>query len=214
MNFAHRPTANEQGNGFGVPFSSNHDFVAGTIRLVAQRGGREASPHRGPFRDPFSDYDIPQIAGIVAPEHYDAFLLHGWRVRSDWQALRACRCASIPSSCPWRSQLRTTLPKRVAKRLLYDAGCSGIRRLPSVGQRNEPISGTTARGASSDRRTSWTPNVRRRGCTTAAADALRGAGDVAPGVLVVSFVGKLLPTKRPQDLIRALPTSRTACTPS
>ena len=119
--FAHQPTPDEQGVGFGIPFAWDEDFVAGYHHVwLPNAADVKRVRTKKPFRDRFWDYDVPEIAGIISREGYDAFLLHGWRVLADWQALRACEARRIPVLVRGDSQLRDdSAAQALAKRPLY-----------------------------------------------------------------------------------------------
>ncbi len=206
--FAHRPTPDEQGVGFGIPFSWDEDFVAGYhhVWLPNAADARRVRTKK-PFRDRFWDYDVPEIAGIIAREGYDAFLLHGWRVLADWQALRACETRRVPALVRGDSQLRDDPPlKRAGKRMLYTRLMRQFAACLSVGQRSEEY--FRYYGACHIVRSPHFVDNRLFAARMAAAmphrELRRTHWRIPPEVLVVAFVGKLLPRKRPQDLIRAL----------
>ena len=76
--FAHRPTATEQGIGFGVPFAWDSDLTLGYPNIFLTN----CSP--GPNRDRFRDYHTPAIRVIVQHGGFDGA---GDRPR--------CRAASV-----------------------------------------------------------------------------------------------------------------------
>jgi glycosyltransferase involved in cell wall biosynthesis len=206
--FAHRPTPDEQGVGFGIPFAWDEDFTAGYhhVWLPNAADARRARTKR-PFRDHFLDYDVPEITGIIAREGYDAFLLHGWRVRADWQALRACEAQRIPVLVRGDSQLNDDDSlKRSIKRVVYPRFVRRFAACLSVGRRSEEY--FRYYGARHIVRSPHFVDNDYFAKKTAAAlphrDVRRTHWRIPLDALVVAFVGKLIPRKRPQDLIRAL----------
>jgi glycosyltransferase involved in cell wall biosynthesis len=207
--FAHRPTPDEQGVGFGVPFSWDEDFVAGYHHVWLPNSADERRIRsKKPFRDGFWDYDVPEITGIIAREGYDAFLLHGWRVRADWQAMRACEARRIPVLVRGDSQLADdSALKRSVKRLMYPKLVVGrFAACLSVGIRSEEY--FRYYGARHVVRSPHFVDNEYFAKRTAAAlqqrDVRRTHWRIPLDALVVAFVGKLIPRKRPQDIIRAL----------
>jgi glycosyltransferase involved in cell wall biosynthesis len=81
--FCHRPTASEQGQGFGVAFEWDVDLLAGYRHSFLQNVSRE--PTQG-----FLGYDTPEVSDIIFREKFDVFIVHGWSNKANWQAFRAC----------------------------------------------------------------------------------------------------------------------------
>lgn len=206
--FAHRPSPAEQGLGFGVPFSWDEDLVTGYRHVWLRNLADEVRRRNGrPFRDGFRDYDTPEIADVINREPFDAFLLHGWRVRSDWQALHACRSRGVPVLVRGDSQLwGEHVPKRWVKRLLYRRLLGQFAVCLSVGARNDAY--LRYYGA---KRVVRSPHfidnalfARRAADALGARDTHRAGWGVRPGALVLAFVGKLGRHKRPLDLVQAV----------
>jgi glycosyltransferase involved in cell wall biosynthesis len=206
--YAHRPTPVEQGVGFDVPFNWDGDLLGG-YRHVWLRN--EADVRRAvtsaPFRDGYLDYDTPGIANAVTGEPFDAFLFHGWRTRSDWQGVAACRAARIPALVRGDSQLRDDpLVKRIFKRAPYMLLMRRFAGCLSVGQRSGdyfryygarhivPSPHFVDNDAFAERAAAARP---RR-------ETMRGRWGVSRSAVAMLYVGKLVPKKRPLDLIRAM----------
>lgn len=206
--FAHRPSSKEQGIGFGVPFSWDEDLTAGYrhVWLRNEADRRRASSGK-PFRDRYGDYDTPAIGSTMEPERFDAFLLHGWRARSDWQALRACEVAGVPVMVRGDSQLRDDpLPKRWVKRLLYPQLLRRFAVCLSVGERSaEYFRYYGARHVVASPHFIDNQAFRRReAAARSRRDAMRRRWGVSRSALAVLFAGKLVPRKRPLDVLQAL----------
>jgi glycosyltransferase involved in cell wall biosynthesis len=205
--FAHKPSAIEQGFGFGVPFSWDEDLLSGYRCVFLDNLADERRvERRKPFRDAYADYDTPEIEEIVAAEKFDAFLLHGWRVRSDWQAMKACRGHAIPMLVRGDSQLRDdAAAKRLIKRLTHRWFMRRFAACLSVGQRSEAY--FRYYGA---RHIVSSPHfvdnrlfAQRAAVSVLQRDSRRAAWSVPSRTLLLLFAGKLVARKRPLDLLRA-----------
>jgi glycosyltransferase involved in cell wall biosynthesis len=199
--FAHRPTPEEQGVGFGVPFAWDSDLTLGYRNIFL------TNCSSGPNRDRFWDYDTPAIRAIVTHGGFDAFLVHGWQTRSYWQAMVACWDAGIPIVVRGDSQLRddASAAKRLVKRFVYPRFVGRFAACLSVGVRSDEY--FRYYGA---RRVVRSPHFVDNAAFAAGAaaardrrDARRAEWGVAPGAVVALFAGKLIEKKRPADLIAA-----------
>ena len=82
--FCHRPTPEEQGDGFGVAFEWDVDLLSGyRYQFLDNISPR---PTVG-----FFGYDSPEIGGIINRERFDWFIVQGWNNKACRQAFRACR---------------------------------------------------------------------------------------------------------------------------
>jgi glycosyltransferase involved in cell wall biosynthesis len=199
--FAHRPTPEEQGVGFGVSFAWDDDLTSGYHNIFLTNCSRR------PNRDRFWDYHTPAIAAIVTQGGFNAFLVHGWQARSYWQAMDACWRAQVPVYVRGDSQLRddTSAAKRLVKRMVYPRFVGRFRACLSVGTRSDEY--FRYYGA---RRVVRSPHFVDNATFAARAavarqrrDALRAAWGIAPGAMVALFAGKLIDKKRPADLLAA-----------
>ena len=198
--FAHRPTAEEQGVGFGVAFQWDTDLLGGYehrfLRNVAARPGL----------DHFSGCDTPEITEIIRQERFDAFLLMGWHARSYWQAMFSCWRIGTPVLVRSDSQLPTDRSawKRAVKRALYPHFLGRCAAGLAVGSRSEEY--LRYYGA---RRVVRSPHfvdndLFAREATRAGRNASRARWGIPADAFVVLFAGKLVPKKRPLDLVRAV----------
>jgi glycosyltransferase involved in cell wall biosynthesis len=182
-----------------VPFHWDVDLTSGyEHRWLANRA---PLPHRGRF----GDYDCPEVADRIRSREFDAVLVHGWHARVYWQAMRACWSTGTPVYVRGDSQLRDDGSpwKRGAKRVVYPWFLRRFAACLSVGTRSEEY--FRYYGA---RRIVRSPHFVDNEAFASAAAGARAAGragfGIAPGDLVVLFAGKLVPKKRPEDLITAL----------
>ncbi len=115
--FCHRPTAHQQGKGFGVPFQWDIDLTSGYKHVWLTN--RSARPSVIDFRG----CDTPEIREIIREGKYDAFMVHGWYLKSFWQAFNACWRTRTPLLVRGDSHLGINSKKspalRLLKRLLY-----------------------------------------------------------------------------------------------
>ena len=86
-----RPTAEQQGQGFGVPFQWDQDLMAG----YRWRVFREPQP--GDDYTRWGGLDAPGIADAIAEARPDVVLLPGWNCRGLVRALLACNRLGIPA---------------------------------------------------------------------------------------------------------------------
>ncbi len=197
--FADRPTPADQGVGFDVPFHWDVDLTSGYEHVWLENRAR--SPRRGRF----VDYDAPEVADRVRRREFDAVLVHGWNARVYWQAIRACWETRTPVLVRGDSQLRNdpSWRKRAVKRMVYPSFVGRFSACLSVGTRSEEY--FRYYGA---RRIVRSPHfVDNAAFSTAAAGArstARAKFGIAPADVVVLFAGKLVPKKRPEDLITSL----------
>ena len=200
--FAHRATPQDQaGAGFGQPFAWDTDLTAGYahhfLTNVAKRPGL----------DHFGGCDTPDIGRKLIDGRFDALLVFGWQFKSALQALFAAKRQGLPVIVRGDSHLETprSMLKRLAKEAayppflrLYDAACYVGQpsrryylhyRYPAAKLFHSPHCIDTAFFAQRS-----TPEARGR---------LRAMLCVAPDTKLVLFAGKLLPFKRPLDVVTA-----------
>jgi glycosyltransferase involved in cell wall biosynthesis len=206
--YAYRPTPEEQGVDFGVRFEWDVPLLDGYRSVFLQNvsGQPSASTYRG--------CDTPEIAGIIESGQFDAFLVHGWHVKSYWQAMRAC----WQSRTPLMVRGDSTLLMRRNPVIGWAKWMSRRRFVPRfdayliVGQRAREY--YLAHGARADRMYASPHHVdNERFLTTAnefraQRDALRRRWNVSKDGVVFLFVGKLVARKRPLDFVRAVAAIR------
>lgn len=203
--YAHRPTPEEQGTGFGVAFEWDVDLTSGyRHRFLVNRATT-------PSLVAFSGCDTPEIADIVRRERFDAFLVLGWNMKSYWQAQLACWRAGVPVLVRGDSQLAPTPPlKSAAKRLAYPLFIGRYAACLATGVRSAEY--FRHYGA---RRVVRSPHFVDNAAFAARADAvrseratLRAQYGAAPEDTLLLFAGKFVPKKRPADVLRAAASLR------
>jgi glycosyltransferase involved in cell wall biosynthesis len=196
--FAHRQTAAGQAKaGYGVAFEWDVDLLSGYASRFLTNVAKQ------PSTDVFAGCDTPGIAQEIAQGRFDAFVVPGWGLRSYLQAARACRNAGVPVLVRGDSQLASQRggPIRLAKALIFPRFLKRFDGFLYVGQRNREY--LERYGVRADR-LFFSPhcidNDAFRGASEAASRAKLSA--VAAGRRIL-FVGKLVESKRPRDLLRA-----------
>ncbi len=208
--FAHRPSPIEQGTGFGVPVAWDVDLTGGYESTDLSDLGRSlpAGGSPGP-RSGGSGAEgaAPAVRDVIRRGRFDAFLVQGWNTRSYWQAIRACWATATPLLVRGDSQLLDDgIAKRWAKRAMYPRFIRRFSACLSTGARSEAF--FRYYGA---RRIVRAPHCVDNSAFAAGAtrerarrDALRSQWGIARDHTAVLFAGKLIPRKRPADLIAAL----------
>jgi glycosyltransferase involved in cell wall biosynthesis len=200
--FAHKATPAQQADaGFGIPFDWDVDLLSGYphtfLKNVAQRPGT----------DHFSGCDTPEIASRLAQGRFSALLITGWNLKSFVQGLLAAKRLRVRVMVRGDSQLvspRSVL-KRTAKELFYPAFLRAFDAALYVGSRNRAYfqhyryPGERLFYSPHCVDTAWFA-VR---ATADAGASLRARHGIAADAPVALFAGKLVPFKRPLDLIAA-----------
>jgi len=203
--YAHAPTPEEQGDGFGVPFSWDTDLLGGYANVFLENVATE--PARG-----FWGYDTPRVDDHLRRERFDAFLVAGWHALTYWQAMRACWRVGVPVLARGDSNLRGdgARAKRLAKRAMYPWFIRRFAACLSVGVRSDEY--FRYYGAHNVIRSPhFVDNAffsRRKHELAPTIDALRERWDIPADAVVCLFSGKLIEKKRPLDVIAALAQAR------
>ena len=192
--------------GFGVAYAWDVPLLNGYEYSFP----KNMSPFQ--FRRSFLSLINPGLALAVMRGRFDAVIVHGWRYASDWLALGAARYSRTPillygDSCslfesqlpPYKAWLKRTVLLRLFRRVsgflvsgafnaefyaMYGAprarffSCPWAIDVETFFQRAEEL---RPRRAALRRQFGWTDDT-----------------------VIVLFVGKLLPRKRPLDLVRAV----------
>ena len=199
--FAHRPTARQQGVGFGVDFEWDVDLTSGYAHhFLVNRA-------RVPDLQAYAGCDTPEIAGVMARERFDAFLVSGWNTRSYQQAMHAAWRIGTPLLVRGDSQLGPQSPlKALAKRLTYPRFMRRFHACLAVGRRSADY--FRHYGA---RRIVPSPHfvdnaafARRAAEVRPRRNEIRRAWGIASDAFVPLFAAKFIEKKRPFDLIDAL----------
>ena len=193
--FEHRPTPEEQGEEFGIPFQWDIPLTGG-YRHVWMRP-----------EDATDGAAVGTPREAMRRREFDAFLVMGWHARSYRDAMRAGWRYRVPLLVRGDSHLgNDPAPRRLAKRLLYPLFVRRFAVCLSVGSRSEEYFRYYCA-----RRIVRAPHYVDNALFAHLAEELRPERDtiraewgIAPDAVVFLFAGKLIPRKRPQDFIEAL----------
>jgi glycosyltransferase involved in cell wall biosynthesis len=200
--FAHQASPTDQASaGFGVGFEWDIDLLTGYqhsfLKNVAARPGL----------DHFAGCDTPTIAKQLANASFDAVLVMGWHLKTFWQGIWAAKRAGIPVMVRGDSQLATPRSKlkKMGKAVVYPIALRVFDAALYVGERSRLYWANYGYPAE---RLVFSPHCVDNDwfaerATREAGLALRAQYGIAPEAKVVLFAGKLLPFKRPLDLIAA-----------
>lgn len=201
--YGHAATAQDQAQaGFGVGFSWDVDLLSGYrsefLTNVATRPG--LSHFRG--------VDTPEIRWRLRTGNFDALMLMGWNLKCFLQALFHAKVIGLPVMVRGDSHLETprSALKTAIKRMLYPHFMRQFDVALVVGTRNRAYWAHYGYPAA---RMFDAPHCVDNAffasrATPEARAALRGRLGIAPDTRVVLFAGKLVPFKRPLDLVQAV----------
>lgn len=198
--YAHKQDATGQGKaGYGVAFDWDVDLLSGYESRFLKNVART------PSTQTFAGCNTPEVADRIAEGRFDAFVVPGWSLRSYWQAVRACRRARVPVMVRGDSQLagqRSGAVGRV-KGVVFPHMLKQFDACLYVGQRNREYLehyGVPAK------RLFFSPHCVDNDAFRQASDAARGAGGQGArgSRRRVLFVGRLVDSKRPMDVVQAV----------
>lgn len=200
--FAHEATGKDQaGAGFGVEFDWDVDLTSGYRSISLENVSRR------PGIDGFFSCDTPSIIRIIRHGSFDAFVIYGWNLKTYWQAVYSCIRYGVPIFTRGDSNLETHRAKlvRIVKYPVYRLLAYCFDAFLSVGKR------TTAYykhyGIKDDKiycvRHTVDVELFRALCREARKDkeGLRRAIGLDGERRCLSYVGKLIPLKRVQDVL-------------
>jgi glycosyltransferase involved in cell wall biosynthesis len=207
--FAHRASPAEQARaGFGTAFDWDVDLTSGYANSFLQNAARR------PGTDRFSGCDTPDIGRHLRAGRFQALLVTGWHLKSYLQGAIAARRLGIPVIVRGDSQLET--PRSRLKTALKAAAYPSFLRLFDaalyVGRRSRAYYAHYGYPA---HRLFFSPHCVDTAWFAARATAearrrLREQCGIAPEARVLLFAGKLVPFKRPVDLVLAAARCRDA----
>ena len=212
-----QPTPEQQGVGFGRAFQWDVPLTDGYRSIIvrpAKPGDRIDSEH-------FTGLDVPEIVGALADTAPDVVMITGWYSVTLVRALLACRWRGVPTLCRGDSHMQSgpsgwkrpfwTLKTRILLRQFAGFLSPGVRvteylrwhhvpeykifHVPHAVD-NDMFAAAAAPYRQPDRRAA----VRRR-------------LGIAPDAFVPLFVGKLVESKRPLDLLHAVMKLAPGATP-
>ena len=198
--YCFQPDAAQQGTGFDVSFQWDVPLLEGYPHAFLKNVARRPGFH-------FAGCDTPEIADIIASRAFDAWIINGWGVKSEWQAIRACWTHKVPMLIRGDSHLldHRAPHTRIAKRLILGRWIPRFDRYLTVGKLNEQY--YQFYGADSSR---FFPvrhfvDNERFAAQAAAANVgkLRAHWKISETATVFLFAGKVVDKKQPMDAINA-----------
>jgi len=207
--FSHRAGGDDQSDaGFGVGFEWDIDLLSGyEHRFLGNVAGK-------PGLDHFSGCDTPAIAAELSEGCFDALLVLGWHLKSFWQGIWAAKRSCIPVMVRGDSQLTTPRSsfKKSGKAFIYPLALRVFDAALYVGVRSRLY--WEHYGYPKDRLVSSPHCVDNAWFSERATEMarleLRTQYGIAPEAKVALFAGKLVPFKRPLDLLAAAGLLRTS----
>ncbi|MEM1300698.1 MAG: glycosyltransferase family 4 protein, partial [Pseudomonadota bacterium] len=205
--YAHRATPEQQAaSGFGTAFDWDVDLLSGYphrfLRNVAS----------SPNASAYAGCDAPEIGERLGEGGFDGLMTLGWHVKALHQGIWAAKRMGLPVMVRGDSQLgmRTGRFRRAAKALLYPSLLRVFDAVLAVGQRNREY--FRHYGYPGERIVSSPHAVDTetfgRGASGGARKQMRDRLGVAEDVPIVLFCGKLVPFKRPGDVLEAVASLR------
>ena len=200
--FAHRATPADQAHaGFGVGFDWDVDLLSGYEHVFLRNVARK------PSLEHFAGCDTPDLGRRLAEGRFDAVLVMGWHLKSFVQALLAAKRLGMPVMARGDSHLQTPrgVVKKMAKAFAYPSFLRFFDAALYVGERSRAY---WRHYRYPSTRLFFSPHCVdaewfAKRATPEARAALRTRLGLAPDSKVVLFAGKLVPFKRPLDLIAA-----------
>ena len=198
--YAHRATPADQAEaGFGTAFEWDVDLLDGYRSRFMTNVANE------PTTSSFFGCDTPEIAQHIRAGKFDAVLVLGWYLKSFFQAIAAAKRARIPVLVRGDSQLMlsSNRAKALFKYLLYPPALRVFNAALYVGQRSREYFESYGYPRN---RLFFSPHcvdTQRfgRSATLEAGAALRKREGIGEDKSLLLFAGKLLPFKRPLDVV-------------
>ncbi len=194
------PDSRQQGAGFDVAFQWDVPLLEGyryeVLENVAAR----------PSVVSFDGCDTPSLGSVLRARGFDVFVANGWVAKSCLQALWACRRQGVP--CLVRAESNALRPRpwwvRMAHRLLLRQYAAFL----AIGRSNRRF--YASNGVAEERMfdvpycvdNEWFGRESR--ALEPRRAEIRRQWSVAEDARVFLFCGKLIPKKRPLDLLQAL----------
>jgi len=200
--FAHQVTPQQQAaDGFDTEFEWDIDLLDGYPNAFLRNAAEDPGVHH------FAGCDTPDIGAELAGGRFDALLTMGWHLKCYWQGLWAAKRLGIPVMVRGDSHLDTprSLSKRIIKRATYPVWLRLFDAALFVGRRNRAY--YEHYRYPGDRLFHSPHCIDTERFSTVATPDLRSATrkhlGIEPEDKAVLFAGKLVPSKRPVDVIEA-----------
>lgn len=198
-----QPNAIQQGVDFDVEFQWDLPLLEGYKSSFLKNVAAHPGFH-------FGGCNTPEIREIIRRREFDLWLLNGWRVFSDWQAIRACWRYNVPMLVRGDSHLLDHRPLhiRAAKRLLLGRWIPRFTRYLTVGKLNEeyykfygadPANFFSVKHFIDNERFARQANLK-----DSERSELRERWNAPEGATCFLFAGKFIEKKSPMDLLKAV----------
>ena len=194
-------SAQQASTGFGVGFEWDVDLLAGYNSSVLKNVARNPAPDR------FLGCDTPEVGARLREGKFEALIVAGWYLKSHAQAIVAAKRLGIPVLIRGDSHLDTprSAAKRWAKAVINPAFLRTFDAALYVGHKSRQFYEHYRYPAE---RLFFSPHCVDNEwfatrATPEARTALRQQRSIRDGATVALFAGKLVPLKRPFDLVRA-----------
>ena len=207
--YCHRQTPEGQAQaGFGVPFDWDIPLLEGYDYQFLKNKAHNPNVFT------FSGCDTPEIKEIIRQNSFDAFIIHGWYVKSFWQAMRTCWQTKTPIMVRGDSQLSTkrSLLKRLLKYPFYRWFIPRFDAYLVVGKRAREY---YLHYGAEEKKMFFVPHavdnkffVSHCLSLEPNRESLRKQWGIPEDSIVFLFAGKLIPKKRPHDFLKALEVTR------
>lgn len=208
--FGQVPDAKQQGIGFGVGFHWDIPLMEGYESEVLENVARR------PSLGAFGGCDTPQVAQRLRDWQPDLAILTGWQSRMLVQAWWACVRLGIPRIV--RGESNALRDRAVWKRAAHRVLLRGFDRFLAIGKSNHDF---YLQAGISEARIHLCPYFVDNRRFAAAADSLRerrsglrAGWSIPKNAACFLFCGKMIPKKRPLDLLLALQRAAAAGAPA
>ena len=202
--FAHRATADDQSEAeFGTRFQWDVDLTSGFSCSFLDNRSKKPGITR------YEGCDTPDVGRNIANHSVDAVLVYGWHLKTYIQTAKSCRKLGIPVIARTDSYLHTqrSLPFRIAKAAYYPFFLRQFDYFAPTG--SHAVSYLRHYHVSSQRMkvvpycidVGWF--VETASIAKKRRERVRAEWGIANGDLALLFAGKLVPRKRPFDLLEA-----------
>jgi glycosyltransferase involved in cell wall biosynthesis len=200
--YAHRASKLDQAaSGFGIGFEWDSDLFSGYKSVFLRNAAKR------PGLGHFAGCDTPEIGVQLRDRVFDAVLILGWHLKSFLQAVFAAKRLGLPVLMRGDSHLDTprSAIKRACKAIAYPPFLRLFDAALYVGERSHAY---WQHYSYPEKRLFHSPHCVDNDwfaarATPDARELVRAGFGIDPNASVVLFAGKLVPFKRPLDLIAA-----------
>lgn len=205
--FAHAATKQNQAQaGFGTGFDWDVDITSGYPHAFLRNVSKDPGTHC------FSGCDTPEVASVLREGRFDAVLVMGWHLKSYFQAIIEAKRLGLPVMVRGDSHLATPRSplKQAAKALIYPHLLRQFDAALYVGQMSRAY---YRHYCFPEDRLFFSPHCVDANWFASRATPdervrLRGELGIRPESFALLFSGKLISSKRTEDLLRSVALTR------